>query len=94
MNAITTIDKAGRLVVPKQMRDSLHLRAGELLEIEQHDDQIILRPHRRGAGLVKKDGMWLITGGTEGVSTVDLIDRHREERIQELIDNALGNDEE
>ncbi|MBT9331120.1 AbrB/MazE/SpoVT family DNA-binding domain-containing protein [Paracidobacterium acidisoli] len=84
MNATTSIDKAGRLVVPKAMRDALHLKSGELLDVEQHDDTIVLRPHRRG-GLVKRDGMWVITGEAGGISASGLIDEHREERIQDLI---------
>lgn len=33
----TTIDAAGRVVVPKAMRDELGLRGGDALEITVHD---------------------------------------------------------
>jgi AbrB family looped-hinge helix DNA binding protein len=95
MNATIAIDKAGRLIVPKQMRDALHLKAGELLDIEQEDGQLVLRPHRPEAELVKKDGMWVIIGGTgelSAVDLVDLIDQDREERIQYLM--RAGADED
>jgi len=39
-----TIDRLGRVVVPKPIRDKLHLRGGEQLEIEEHDGVIELRP--------------------------------------------------
>jgi AbrB family looped-hinge helix DNA binding protein len=42
-----TIDKAGRLVVPKEIRDRLGLHAGDELEIEEFNGKIeISKPHR------------------------------------------------
>ena len=38
-----TIDRLGRVVVPKRIRDHLHLRGGETLEIEERDGVIELR---------------------------------------------------
>ena len=35
-----TIDKAGRLVVPKEIRDRMGLRAGDELEIEEFNGKI------------------------------------------------------
>jgi AbrB family looped-hinge helix DNA binding protein len=40
----TTIDRAGRLVVPKQIRDRLHIGAGAEVEIEERDGVIEIRP--------------------------------------------------
>ena len=40
----TTIDKAGRVVVPKRIRDSLSLHGGETLEISASDGRIELVP--------------------------------------------------
>jgi AbrB family looped-hinge helix DNA binding protein len=39
-----SIDSLGRVVVPKSIRDRLRLRGGELLEIEERDGVIELRP--------------------------------------------------
>ena len=36
----TTIDKAGRIVVPKALRDELGLRAGQQLEISAVDGRL------------------------------------------------------
>jgi AbrB family looped-hinge helix DNA binding protein len=38
-----TIDGMGRVVVPKRIRDKLHLRGGEALEVEERDGVIELR---------------------------------------------------
>ena len=55
----TSIDGAGRVVVPKALRDALDLRPGTPLEIEQVDGRLVLEPQpvpmrlvRRGKGLV------------------------------------------
>lgn len=39
----TTIDPAGRLVVPKPLRDALHLHEGGEVELEVHDGVIEVR---------------------------------------------------
>lgn len=55
----TTIDRAGRIVVPKRLRDELGLRGGEELEVSVREGRLeIERPRvgvvmtRRGRGLV------------------------------------------
>ena len=40
----TTIDRAGRIVVPKAMRDSLGLDGGQEVEITAVDGEIIISP--------------------------------------------------
>jgi AbrB family looped-hinge helix DNA binding protein len=44
MSAKLTIDKLGRVVLPKPVRDKLQLAAGDRLELENVDDRIILCP--------------------------------------------------
>ena len=48
-----TIDKLGRIVLPKLVREKLQLSAGDELELESLDDLITLRP-LRGTGQVRK----------------------------------------
>jgi AbrB family looped-hinge helix DNA binding protein len=60
MNAIVEIDKAGRIVVPKKLRDDLHLVPGTRLRIERSGDRLTLMPSTIGARLVIKDGLPLI----------------------------------
>ena len=56
---ITTIDKAGRLVVPKAARDAIHLRAGTRVRFRVRDGRIEIEPvpldvslERRGSAVV------------------------------------------
>jgi AbrB family looped-hinge helix DNA binding protein len=39
-----SIDRLGRVVVPKAIRDRLQLRGGEVLEVEERDGVVELRP--------------------------------------------------
>jgi len=39
-----SIDRLGRVVVPKAIRTKLHLQGGEVLEVEERDGVIELRP--------------------------------------------------
>jgi AbrB family looped-hinge helix DNA binding protein len=45
MNGMTLkIDKAGRIILPKPVRDRLQLREGSELDLEEHPDGVTLRP--------------------------------------------------
>ena len=63
MSQTLTVDKAGRVVLPKPVRDSLQLRPGDLLELESSEDEIVLRPLRGVAALRKKQGVWVYRVG-------------------------------
>ena len=43
----TVLDKFGRVVIPKQVRLRLGLKAGALLKIEEREHQVLLGPRRR-----------------------------------------------
>ena len=64
----TTIDAAGRLVVPKSLRDQFHLTPGSELEIEPMSDGVIIRQADRGPALVNHDGVLV----HHGPQTTDL----------------------
>ena len=55
MNTITTtIDKAGRSVLPKQFREELQLGPGDPIELEASEDHVVLRPARVHLGGLRK----------------------------------------
>jgi AbrB family looped-hinge helix DNA binding protein len=49
----TTIDKAGRVVIPARIREQLHLKAGTELEVEVDDLSIRLVRRVKGPKLVR-----------------------------------------
>lgn len=53
----TTIDRAGRLVVPKAIRDSLDLAAGQELEIIARDGQLIVEAASAPMRIERRDGV-------------------------------------
>jgi AbrB family looped-hinge helix DNA binding protein len=63
MTATLTLDKAGRVVLPKPIRDDLHLQPGDSLSLESSEDQIVLRPVRGGMPLRRKHGIWVFRAG-------------------------------
>jgi len=85
MNTNLTIDKAGRIVLPKPVRDRLQIAPGDQLRIESDDDRIILRPARGAAQLRKKRGVWVYRSDEPlSASTVqETFERVRRERDQE-----------
>jgi AbrB family looped-hinge helix DNA binding protein len=85
MSGKTTIDRAGRVIIPKPIREELHLKPGDSLELEAGTDQITLRPVRPKATLKKEYGIWVYQGEATDLSIVDVIARERENRIRDLI---------
>jgi AbrB family looped-hinge helix DNA binding protein len=87
MNTTLTVDKAGRVVLPKPVRDELQLSAGDSLELESSEDRIVLRPVRGTAGLRKKQGIWVFrTGEPISAESVNKTIRQiREECIQQVL---------
>lgn len=50
----TTIDAAGRLVIPKRIRDRLGLRGNEQVEITERDGRIEIEPAPTDVELVRE----------------------------------------
>ena len=84
------LDKAGRVVIPKLLRDELQLGPGDSLQLESAGDQITLRPVRGSAPLQKEDGIWVFRTGKRIPSAVTdkLLDDLRTERDQRHIGKA------
>lgn len=59
MNASVTIDKAGRIVLPKAVRDGLRIAPGDTLELEVDGERVMLRPKRPAPPLQKERGVWV-----------------------------------
>ncbi|MDQ6665557.1 MAG: AbrB/MazE/SpoVT family DNA-binding domain-containing protein [Acidobacteriota bacterium] len=82
MSSHLIIDKAGRIVIPKSVREKLHLERGDSLEIETAGEQITLRPVRGTGPLTTEYGVWVFRTGQPlaASATEEMLDRIREER--------------
>ena len=77
------IDKAGRVILPKPVRDRLGLHAGSDLEIQETMDGVVLRAADRRPSMVKKGSFWVHTGELPpGYDILKAIDEDREERMR------------
>ena len=56
------IDRAGRVVLPKLMRDRHGLRAGVDLEVEETSEGILLKPAAQKPPVTKKGKFLVFTG--------------------------------
>jgi AbrB family looped-hinge helix DNA binding protein len=77
-----TMDKAGRVVIPKSLREELRLEPGDSLVMESTGDGISLRPVRGTGPLTKEHGVWVFHGGQPlaAARTDEVLRQVREER--------------
>jgi AbrB family looped-hinge helix DNA binding protein len=82
MNTRLIIDKAGRVVIPKPLREELHLEPGDSLEMESTGERITLRPVRGTGPLTKEHGVWVFHAGQplSAAATDEMVQQIREER--------------
>ena len=63
MSNKVTLDRAGRVVIPKTLRDELRLAAGDTLDLTVKGDEVTLRPRRGATPLQKERGVWVFRSG-------------------------------
>jgi AbrB family looped-hinge helix DNA binding protein len=70
----TAIDSAGRVVIPKALRDALGLMAGQSLEIAERDGRLEIVPAAMPMQLVDEgDGVAAIAGAEMPVLTAVMV---------------------
>jgi AbrB family looped-hinge helix DNA binding protein len=86
MKVCIPIDKAGRVVLPKAIREHLHLVAGDMLELELGGQQVSLRARRSAPARIIHVGKRAVWDAPGEFATLDEIDcslaRGRSERDQ------------
>jgi AbrB family looped-hinge helix DNA binding protein len=66
----TTVDRYGRVVTPKKIRDHYDVEPGAQFRLEEKEGAIMLKPVPGEQGLKWKDGVVVFTG----VPTGDLVE--------------------
>ncbi len=76
-----TIDKAGRIVIPKRIRERYNMHPGVPIELENGAEGVVLKVITKQPSLIKKQGI-LIHHGGENVSLdmADVVNRERQGR--------------
>ena len=87
----TTIDAAGRVVVPKKIRDAVQLEAGSELEIRVENGVIQMEPLAAPVKF-KKRGGFLVAARTGQAATLthEVVEATRERIAGERIESATG----
>jgi len=80
------IDKFGRVVIPKKLREHLGVGVRLSVEVKETPEGILLKPVRRQSGLVMKDGVLIHRGGGDNghINWDTLVEEEREERIRHI----------
>ena len=83
-----TLDSTGRVVIPKDLRDELHLEAGDKLNVECDGDRVVLSRVRPENRMRRKNGIWVFQAG-EPISA-DEFDRILQDQRRERDRQLLG----
>ncbi len=82
---VTTLDKFGRMVIPKKMRERLRIKPNTNLHIEEEQGRIIIEPIEENKVLVKKNGILVFTGKLDEQKADSLLGDERNERMEKLL---------
>ncbi len=86
-----TIDKAGRVVIPKPMRERYHMYPGTELEIESAAEGVLIKAHGQEASLIHKQGVLVHHGsGTVDIDTAEYINKARDKRDWDIAAENSG----
>jgi AbrB family looped-hinge helix DNA binding protein len=78
----TVIDRFGRIVIPKELRDAMGLKAGSVLHILFGNQEIRLKPAENVVQMSKKGGITVIDVQLE--SSSDIVQQVRKSRISKV----------
>jgi len=79
----TTVDRFGRVAVPKEIRDRLGLRPGVELEIDEKENEVILKLVDHEPSLMVKEGVLVYSGKATG-DLRGAVRAHRDERLHKV----------
>jgi len=79
----TTLDRFGRIIIPKEVRDDMGLEAGAVLQIEKKGEKIVLHPLQGEPKISEKKGILVFTGTAVGDVGADLHE-HRKRRLRKM----------
>jgi len=79
----TTLDRFGRIVIPKDVRDDMGLEAGAVLQIEKEGEKIVLQPIQGEPQVMEKKGVLVFTGTALG-DVGAALHEHRKSRLKKM----------
>jgi AbrB family looped-hinge helix DNA binding protein len=86
MSTISEIDKAGRVVVPKKLREVNHLLPGTPIVFHQHPEGVLIKPAAHPRGLYMKKGTLVYDAGPlPPINSLDWIEDDRQARMDQIV---------
>jgi len=79
-----TIDRFGRVVIPKRLREDLGLKVGEPLVIQEQGGGVLVRLARKDDRLKRKGRVLVFTADITR-DAADLVRKARDERMRKVI---------
>ncbi len=83
---VTTLDKFGRLLIPKKFREHLGINLGTTLNISEDGARIVIEPVQEKEPVIDKNGILVFTGKFDG-KMGDFIQDDRIQRMKRLLIN-------
>ena len=82
---LNSINTASRIMLPKPVRDRLHLREGSERALEEHPDGLVVRPIEHKSSMVRENGIWVHQGQAPGgFNWGTIVEAARKERIKDV----------
>ena len=79
----TTLDRFGRIVIPKDVRDDMGLEPGAVLQIEKKGEKFVLQPVQDEPQVMEKKGLLVFTGSAVG-DVGAALHEHRRSRLKKI----------
>ena len=83
---VTTLDKFGRLIIPKKFRERLGINVKSALNISEDGERIVIELVREKEPIVNRNGILVFTGELDDKKN-DLIKSERNRRMHKLLTN-------
>lgn len=81
---IANLDKYGRILIPKKVREQLNITTETKLNIDEDGNRIIIERLGDESPIIEKDGVKVFTGNLKG-DFEETLDKDRTERMKKLL---------
>ncbi len=83
---VLRIDKSGRIVLPKPLRERLGLKPEMELDVQERADGLLLRPVEQRPSMREIDGLWIHQGAADaGADWARVLRDLRDERLDGVL---------
>ncbi|VAX35517.1 Antitoxin to Toxin 1, PIN domain [hydrothermal vent metagenome] len=80
---VTMLDKFGRILIPKKVRDDLGLKPGMSLDVKEESSALVLTPQFEKPEVILKEGLLVFTGeATEDIENA--VGQHRKMYLEKM----------